>query len=392
MDIDAFILLLAGRTSGGKTTTLLPAASAIGISTKKRIPTWKNTDAGLETWAHIEYPDQAFPIDELSHVGSESKVFEKIDEAAYMFDAGANKKKHDATASAQSGRPRRVTGSSSIVITSYERTLAEIEAVVGRQFRPGVRVRVVEIPMSLDKNAEGIFDRLPEGAGEGAARTKFANDMVGDLRRACAKNSGKVFVAYIKEIVADLKTAEKFVRARMEWFTENTKFDRTNREEYRRIEHFAFLYGAGAYAIKLGFLPWSRQQLLKAIRACYRASRASAATAPNPKVALESNLMQHLHDDQRVVQWPKRGHGAMDGPQIDGWKRQEGSHTLYRVKASAFRQRFPLPDVRAAVEDLMVSKGWLVRGKNASCCRQERVPGGAARIGVYQLQIPIGGE
>jgi len=177
MDLDSFILFLAGRTSGGKTSTLLPVASAIGV-TKDRMPTWKNTEAGLELQAHQEYADMAFPIDELAHVGTELEVFKKIDATAYMFDAGVNKKMQDRAGSAIAGRPRRVTGSRAILITSYERTLAEVEAITGNQFRPGVRVRVLEIPMSVTKEAAGVFDKLSNGFFKGPARASLANKMV----------------------------------------------------------------------------------------------------------------------------------------------------------------------------------------------------------------------
>jgi putative DNA primase/helicase len=386
MDIDSFIAYLAGRTSGGKTTNLLPVASAIGIGKKSLLPTWKNTEAGLELQAHQEYADMAFPIDELAHVGSEADVFKKIDAVAYMFDAGVNKKMHDRAGSAVSRRPRRVTGSRAIVITSYERTLTEIETIVGNQFRPGVRVRVLEIPMSVTKDAEGIFDKLPKQAGKGDQSTKFANRLTKDLRRACAKNSGYVFIGYIKKIVADLTEAKKFVRVRMDWFMEHTKFDRSKGEGYRRAEHFAFLYGAGAYAIELGFLPWSRKQLLDAIRACYRASRASvAAAAPDlavapadPVATLEAKLHEHLRDAKRVVPWPKRGDAANDGPGIDGWKQQEGDYTHYRIKTSAINRWF---------HSAVVDKAVLAADKNARRATQ-RVPGGDARISVYDFHIP----
>lgn len=332
----------------------------------------------------------AFPIDELAHVGSEAEVFKKIDASAYMFDAGVNKRMHDRAGSAISRRPRRVTGSRAIVVTSYERTLAEIEAIVGNQFRPGVRVRVVEIPMSVTKHAVGIFDKLPKDVGKGSSAAIFANKLVKNLRRACQKNSGNIFIAYIKMLVAHLPAAKKFVRTRMEWFMEHTKFDRSKGEEYRRAEHFAFLYGAGAYAIHLELLPWKRVQLLEAVRACYRASRSSVPTMSNPMAALQISLMQHLGDALRVVSWPKANEPAVDGPEIDGWYREDSGLTTYRVKAKAFRRWFPIAQSRAEFERHLVATKVLVPGKNGAAAIQARVPKGEARLAVYDLRIAKG--
>lgn len=386
MDMDPFIIYLAGSTSRGKSFTLLAAGSVIGLGKKKVLPTWKNTDAGLEEWVQLQYADMAFPIDELSHVGSETKVFEKIDEAAYLFDAGVNKKKHDRTTNNQSGRPRRTTPSNAIAITSYERTLAEIESIVGRQLRPGVRVRIIEIPASVTKDAEGVFDRLPKAAGVGQKRTAYAQKLTEELARACAANNGKVFAVYIKRLLADLEGAKAFVATRTEKFATTAKFDRTKGEEYRRVKHFAFLYGAGAYAIELGLLPWSRKQLLRAIRTCYRASRASAAAAAQPagvaRPALagtpKDRLLMHLSDPKRVAEWPKRGGIAANGLEIDGWKHQEGRRTVYRVKASAIKRWFPEPEARRSA---MASVGAPPRST------QLRIPGSNDRVQAYKFSV-----
>jgi hypothetical protein len=390
MDVDPFIILIAGDNSGGKTTTLMATGSVIGISRKSQLPNWKATDAGLELQVQVEYADMVFPIDELSHVGTDSKVFEKLDAAAYFFDAGASKKKHNRAAEAVSRRPSRPSGTRSIVVTSYEKTLAEIEAAVERAFRGGVGVRLVEIPMTVSTGAEGIFDRLPKEAGTDKKKTAYANKLAKDVRRACKKNNGKVFVAWIKKLLTDLGAAQTFVRARMEKFISKADFNRSNRPEYRHAEHFAFLYGAGAYAIECGFLPWSRGQLLKAVMKCYRASRASLTGKPDPRASLMSDLMQHLDDAKRVIAWPKVKKAANNGPDVDGWKRQDGDGTFYRIKTTAFRRWFPSSPARTVLEQELVSKKILILGKKGKFTFQERAPKSETRVGVYHLRVPAG--
>jgi hypothetical protein len=390
MDADPFIILIAGDTTGGKTTALMAAASVIGIGRKTQLPNWKGTDAGLELQVQAEFSDMLFPVDELSHVGSEPQVFEKLDAAAYFFDAGTIKKKHERAAAAIDRRPARSSGTRVIVLTSYEKTLAEIEAAVVCSFRGGVGVRLVEIPMCLGTSGTGIFDRLPKTAGSGDLKTAYANRLAKALRRACAKNHGVVFVAWARKLLGDLDAAKAFVHTRSERFMAKAEFDRSNRAAYRHAEHFGFLYGAGAYAIECGLLPWSRGQLWAAIRTCYRASRASLTGGPEPTASLISDLMRHLGDPKRVVAWPNANEAAHNGPTIDGWKREEGGGIFYRIKATSLRRWFPSTDARTAVEQKLISKKILVVGKNGKHSFQERVPKSNTRLAVYHLFTPAG--
>jgi hypothetical protein len=390
MDLDSFILLIAGDTSGGKTTTLLAAGSVIGLGKKMQLPNWKTTDAGLELLIQLEYSDMMLPIDELSHLGTEAKVFEKLDAMAYFFDAGANKKKHDRAAAALSRRPSRPSGTRSIVLTSYEKTLGEIEAAVESSFRGGVGVRLVEIPMCLDAGAVGIFDNLPDNAGRGKQQTAYANKLAKNVRQACRKNNGRIFILWIKKLLADPSSAKAHVRARMEKFISKAGFDRSNRLEYRHAEHFAFLYGAGSYAIECGFLPWSRKQLWTTITKCYNASRASLISRPDPAEAVLADFLRHLHDETQVVSWPKQNDPVNAGSNIDGWMRVDGTDNVYRIKATAVRRWFPTSSVRTALEQALISKKYLIVKKKGEYSTQQRVPKSDTRLLVYDLRIPTG--
>jgi hypothetical protein len=101
----------------------------------------------------------------------------------------------------------------------------------------------------------------------------FARLTCDRIARGAARQHGQILKEWLAALVSRPHHAKRQIRAAMDRFR-SVVGKSSDAKALRHIERFAVIFGAGAFAIECGLLKWQEEDLLEAIEACYRASRA----------------------------------------------------------------------------------------------------------------------
>jgi len=276
---ESYLIVLHGKTTGGKTTAEIVARSVFGLLTRKGLQHWDITPARLEELAQL-HCDQILIIDDMARLedakGGASKTI-----SAFIYQIAGQSAKE---------RSKRYYDSSPtlewriIVLTSSEDSLDELARRDKRTRKPGEKMRVIDLPADSGKGL-GIFDRLPEDV-------PTADHFSKQLEQACLKSYGTPIRAFVPYIVdkdrCDLtKTIDEYEAE----FLEAIRFDTQNSSATRRhVEKFSLIYGAGCLAIDAAILPWKKKTVLRACVRCYRAARKARRHGDVAKTALDESV------------------------------------------------------------------------------------------------------
>ncbi|MCR6501532.1 DUF927 domain-containing protein [Shinella sp. CPCC 101442] len=278
VDAGGFGFNLWGTSSTGKSTVLRAAAS---LAASGFAGTWNATAIGIQDLAR-QYCDLPLTIDSLESISGEASR-EITESVAYALGNGKPRVRAttwNAYEGAEKGEWRTVLLSTS-------------EAQHQRAQRTGAAVRFVDIPVARDlvRNL-GIIDYLPP-AIRPEREAAFAVSAVHQLTEGAARHSGVVMPAFITMLTKNPALARRRLTGHSADFL-NT-FDRADltNAELRVLAHFATSYAAGALAIDIGLLPWTKEHLRDAINRC-------AADA-----LLNSNdrSKRNAKNAERVVAW-----------------------------------------------------------------------------------------
>jgi uncharacterized protein (DUF927 family) len=179
-NVRSTIINLFGKTSTGKTTALLVAASLWG-NPKKYTGQWRNTDNNLESVFEL-YNDSLCVLDELSQVNAK-----KLSEIAYM--AGNEKGKGRCKADTSSKRRKEWKTS---ILSSGELTLEDKLREAGLRAKGGQQARFVDIGARVS-DEDGVFNVL-RGFNSGADLSKH-------LQEQSAKYYGVAAHEFVKRLV-----------------------------------------------------------------------------------------------------------------------------------------------------------------------------------------------
>jgi hypothetical protein len=265
---EPFVILFADETTSGKSTAELIGASVIGIGEVKLLPRWKGTEAGIEGLAQ-DFAHMYFPIDDLSHVGAPKKILERIDQVAYWMNSGGIQHKHERAAERVAGRPIPQNAIAAIMVTSCEKSIAEMERLCSVRLNEGAEMRILELPAAAYPNSQGVVDRLlPENLSD---RANFAIEWIANMRATCAENHGKIYLKWLRMLIDDRSRALQFINERRPEFRRAIGNPLDNKAR-RAAKHFELLYAGGAYAIDRSLLEWSRKSLFDVCVAYWNAS------------------------------------------------------------------------------------------------------------------------
>ena len=373
---EPFVILFADGSSSGKSTVELVGASVIGVGEIRLLPRWKGTEAGVEILAQ-DFAHMYFPMDDLSHLGKTKKILEKLDEVAYWINSGGIQHKHERAAERIAGRPIPQNPIAAIMITSCEKSIAEMEQLCGERLKEGATNRILELPAAAFPNSEGVVDRLlPENPVE---RAKFAANWVESISATCGRQHGLVFVKWVRLLLKDKAGAVDFIQRRRDDFRK-TIGNPQDKQASRTAKHFEILYACGAYAIERSLIEWSRKSLLDVCVAYWTACQSRKQSQMDMLKQELDGLIAKLNDATRVARWGT----AETDPAVYAWRREVGDRVTFRVRTCEFRTWFPTATYEAVLSRLE-DKGHLVAGQRGKRTFQMRVRGSGDRIQVLEL-------
>lgn len=242
---------LRGNSSCGKTICLGIGASVWGGSSLIR--TWHMTTNGFETVAAI-HNDVLLPLDELGQADGKA-----AGEAAYMLGNGQGKSRADKKGDARVSKRFR-----NLVLSSGEKSLADLMAQAGQTAMAGQEVRMVEIPADVGCG-HGIFEDI-HGASSSQA---FAES----LRHAVKQHHGHAGREFV-QLLADegLKPGLLTkVTALIQQFVAKYVPAAATGQVQRVGRRFGLVAAAGELCIELGILPWTVGEAFAACHKCFDA-------------------------------------------------------------------------------------------------------------------------
>ena len=322
---------LFGRAKAGKTTALLAGASVIGLGREGDLPNWGATAAAKGESARM-FNDMLFPLNEVGLLGgSKKKAYPEIRETIYRLGEGRERLRHTQSifsAPAASSEVRTV------FFSTAEHSFDNYAALAGEARDEGEYARCIDVPVNR-ANRHTIIDRYPRSVAK-AKRRKWAEDRVIELRKACEANHGAVFRRYMEHLIASPEELKSKIADYMDEMAQHTNSPPVKGAHEHARQNMALLYAGGRLAIDAGVLPWTTEQLLKAVTACWQ----RAIDLHRDKKDVLTEAKRALRDNLKSERVRRRGSSASFSPEeVDGYYVMEEDTTrIYTVHAAAMRR------------------------------------------------------
>lgn len=360
----------SGRSSSGKTTALVAAASVWGRGSSSGgfVQNWRATSNGLEGMA-VLYSDSLLCLDEIGQAPGRT-----IQEAAYMLGNGMGKSR-----ASQDGSARAVKTWRCFVISSGEVGLAEKIREEGGRARAGQEVRLVDIPADAGAGM-GIFEELHGHANPQA----FADA----LKQSTATNYGHAARAFIRALQANRDEAGAELMRFMERGVENFCPAGADGQVRRVARRFLLCAAAGEMAAEWELVPWEQGAALAAARTCFEAwlaQRGGAGAAEDRAILEQVRLFLEQHGQSRFQDVDKPDAVCVNRA---GFRQTDEAGTYFYVLGESFRAEVckGLNHRRAAA--VLLEAGLLLKGDSQSFTRRPPMPlPGYGRTRCYILHI-----
>ncbi|MDD9950979.1 MAG: DUF927 domain-containing protein, partial [Zetaproteobacteria bacterium] len=209
---------------------------------------WRSTVNGLEHLAESSN-DSLLVLDELAEIGSKS-----AGQAAYMLANGSGKQRLN-----KDGKAKKCARWRTLFLSSGEIGLAEHLGETGEQMRGGQHIRLVDIEADAGQG-HGVFDHVPVGT--------TAAELADTLSLQTARYGGAPIRAYLKLLTQDTDIPAALTRYEQA-FLHEVQHTRLTRQARRVAKRFALIAASGCYAASQGILPWSAEENMAAVQACF---------------------------------------------------------------------------------------------------------------------------
>jgi hypothetical protein len=258
---------LVAPTRTGKSTAAGVAASVWGSGFAEG---WRTTVNSVERTA-ADHDDLLLVLDEVGLLGRDPRSrADELHEACHQLCAGRGKQRLTV---AEPPREWLV-----LFLSTSELPFRRILAAGGRAAVGGELMRLVDVELPADPSA-GIFrdlhghptvDRYCAALDHAVAR--------------CHDTAGR---AYLRRLVRGVQGGRDalvaWLRERVDRYLRRTGAAVGGREAEAVASRFALVYAAGCLAARYKVLPWSRAEILAAVRHCHGHARVGAeAAAPAP--------------------------------------------------------------------------------------------------------------
>ena len=321
---------LFGRAKAGKTTALLAGASVIGLGREGDLPNWGATAAAKGELARM-FNDMLFPLNEVGLLGgSKKKAYPEIRETIYRLGEGRERLRHTQSIFSAPAASSEVR---TIFFSTAEHSFDDYAALAGEARDEGEYARCIDMPVNRP-NRHTIIDRYPASVAK-VKRKKWAEDRVIELRKACEANHGAVFRRYVEHLIARHGTLRSTIARYMGEADELSQSAAVKGALEHARQNMALLYAGGCLAIDAGVVPWTSEQLLRAVSTGWRRAlelhRNKKDVLTEAKRALGANL--------KLESVKRRGSSASFSPEeVDGFYVMEDTARIYTVHAAAMRR------------------------------------------------------
>jgi hypothetical protein len=333
-----------GRTRLGKSIATLMGGSVQGIGRVADMINWHITETHMEQRLP-EYNDGFCPIDDFQTMkGSERQKYVRIRSLAYRLYQGRAKGVDDFYAETHGGhrRPRRC-----IMLTSSERSIRSLAKSAKLEREPGEALRLIDVPARFGGQSH-IFDRR---AGEVEQFAQWRENRFKEIAEACRDNHGSVLHRYIELLLPRRNEIKAYVERWTAHFVDHV-CDELDGDIARDVARtFGLLFAAGMLGIEVELLPWSQQELLDAIKKCYRGAR---RLLPDKGVALRRGIRAlelRLRSLPSLAKLPK----GTDYEGLHGYRAREPDFYRCMIKREAFNAIFP------STSDCNLILNWLLQ-------------------------------
>lgn len=365
-----------GPSSGGKTTALLVASSAVGVP----IHSWRTTDNSAEGLARAAN-DGLLLLDELSQADSRA-----ADAMAYMLGNGQGK-----------GRMRKDATNKPVAtwrlafLSTGEVGLADKIGEAGKKAKAGQAVRLIEIPSDAGAGHK-LFDTL-HGFSGGDALARH-------LRTATGHHRGQAIRRFLEQITRDLPTLVDALKAEKAAWEAQYLPPGADGQVSRVSARFALAAAAGELATGIGLLPWPDGEASRAAAICFKAwldRRGGIGSAETESGLRQVRAFIEAHGMSRFEPIRDGEFSDAEARTINrvGFRRKDtGGRWEYLVLSEAWTNEVCKGlDARAVAKDLIARK-LILPGTDGKSSRLEYIPG-CKRSRVYCLTAEIlaeGGE
>lgn len=260
-DVETGGLHLFGKSSKGKSTALLAAASLYG--NKDYVNDWNITETALEELAESRNHGLLI-LDEVSLLEKNEKdAAQKMQKIVYMLGAEGGKQRSSFY------QPRKATWRLN-ALSNGELGLNEQAANGNKQRNNGEKVRFIDIPVDCDSDM-GIFKIMPDGL--------TPSDYAESIKLACRQNYGVAGPEFVERILEKgSQYIKKQLKKHMDDFLTYHSISGLNGIEKRIATRFALPYASGVLAVKLGILPFTESDVMEGVSYCYEKATGSQKT------------------------------------------------------------------------------------------------------------------
>jgi hypothetical protein len=326
---EGFIIIVCGKSSGGKSTIMLPAMSVQGAASRKAMVPPGMTARALEETGYA-FDNLMCPIDDLGRL--EAKALRPICRMlTYQFCDGGGRLVADS--SMKSGNS--FTRFHSIGIATSERDSAEIAALAGQSRLAGEQVRMLDLRTTTE---EGVFDRVPDGDG------RSGKQIAEEIEQGTRDNYGHALPAFLEWLSKqDQPHFDRRLRELIDAFANDAAGGATPVHR-RAAEKFALLYAALILAFDAGVIPWNKKLIRSAMMKCYR-SAVSDRTYAASSASLVQRFQGLLAEPGRVLKATAAGKvtSGLEGPWLAVEGMAEKKQPILGVREQVLRSCFPNP-------------------------------------------------
>jgi hypothetical protein len=218
----------------------------------------------------------------------------------------------------------------------------------------------------------GLIDYIPPTIK--GSREKWAADRIDSLKRACERHHGHAFPAFVERVIANRKAIQARMEELMAQFRRTAKIEHVAGADKRRADLFALIYAAGQLAVEWGIVPWTKKQVGRAIRRCYR----DACQPPSSPLLNEGlKILQERLTSSSLIDLRK--HDPKTRAEVEA---ADGVVRIWRnrppeacVKSDRFREWFKTANQHQLVVQRLTQIGALdVNKKRGLPTRQCRLP------------------
>jgi hypothetical protein len=258
-----------GESGAGKSGICVAAQAIMGDPDPMLIPSWDLTLAGF-TDLISEVRHFTFIIDDTSRdERTEKQRLELTSLVGHQLGGGGRRRLAKAYEKAQGAAPVR---SPAFGLTSSEISPDELAALTGGAVLGGARVRFIPVPVPLPSKG-GVFDKAVAGL-KGRKVLRAGRRAAKEQEKVVRHCHGVAFRPYLDHLTARRPDLDKVVQSVEAAFVrDQEKRGRAKTSSHLRIaEKFGLVLAALELAIEAGVVPYTRKQVRRAVKVCFRAA------------------------------------------------------------------------------------------------------------------------